>query len=205
MTEDEARALIAERFGDARTDRVAAFLDLVREENARQNLIAPSTIDTIWVRHGLDSAQLLFHVEQSEKPWLDIGTGGGFPGIVVALLCRGPVTMVEPRKKRAEFLSHCVTHLQIPHATVLASKVENVSGTFATISARAVASVEKLLQAASHCGTQDTRWILPRGRIEPEQLQALRRDQSRLFHVKHSVTDPGSSILIVERNKGTAR
>lgn len=205
MTEGEARAMIADRFGDRKAERVAAFLDLVREENERQNLIAPSTIPTIWARHGLDSAQLLFHVEQSTGAWLDIGTGGGFPGIVVALLRDGPVTMVEPRKKRADFLQDCVDRLGIANAVVLASKVEAVTGQFAVISARAVASVEKLLQAAGHCATPDTRWILPRGRIEPDQLDILRRDRTRLFHVKHSVTDPDSSILIVERSRGPAR
>ena len=202
MTEGDARAFMVERFGAERTDRVAAFLDLVVEENARQNLIAPSTIETIWSRHGLDSAQLLFHVEQSPGSWLDIGTGGGFPGIVVALLSEGNVTMVEPRRKRADFLRHCVDRLGIAGASVVTSKVESVTGHFDIISARAVASVEKLLQAAGHCATPDTRWILPRGQIEPDQLAALRRDRRRVFHVEHSLTDPSSSILIVDRPEG---
>jgi 16S rRNA (guanine527-N7)-methyltransferase len=205
MTEDEARVLVGERFGAERTQRVADFLALVREENDRQNLIAPSTVETIWVRHGLDSAQLLFHVEQRSGDWLDIGTGGGFPGMVVALLFDGAVTMVEPRKKRAEFLGECIRRLNIPNAVVVASKVEAVDGQFAIISARAVASVEKLLQAAGHCAKPDTRWILPRGRIEADQLTSLRRDRTRLFHVEQSLTDPGSSILIVDRKEGRAR
>ncbi len=201
MTEEDARDLMVARFGAERTDRVAAFLALVVDENARQNLIAPSTIATIWSRHGLDSAQLLFHVEQSAGSWLDIGTGGGFPGIVVALLFDGPVTMVEPRRKRADFLRDCVDRLGIAHASVVTSKVEAMTGQFDIISARAVASVEKLLQAAGHCATPDTRWILPRGHVEPDQLTALRRDRRRVFHVEHSLTDPCSSILIVDRPK----
>ena len=207
MTEDEARGVIGERFGAEKTERIAAFLSLVAEENARQNLIAPSTVDTIWSRHGLDSAQLMFHVEQSHSAgaWLDIGTGGGFPGVVVAILHHGPVTMVEPRKKRAVFLQDCVSRLGLQGASVLTSKVETVSGKFAIISARAVASVEKLLQAADHCATPDTRWVLPRGRIEAEQLISLRRDRSQLFHVEQSLTDPESSILIVDRNRGRTR
>lgn len=205
MTEDDAKNLIAERFGADKVDRVDAFLDLVRDENGRQNLIAPSTVDTVWVRHGLDSAQLLFHVEQSGGSWLDIGTGGGFPGIVIAMLYEGHVTMVEPRRKRADFLRDCIERLAITQATVVTSKVENVTGKFAIISARAVASVEKLLQAAGHCATPDTQWALPRGRIEPHDIDRLRRDRSRLFHVKHSVTDPESMILVVKRNKDAGR
>ena len=94
MTEDDARELMTTRFGPDRVERIAAFLDMVVAENDQQNLIAPSTIDTIWVRHALDSAQLMFHVEQSAKSWMDIGTGGGFPGMIVALLFDGKVTMV---------------------------------------------------------------------------------------------------------------
>lgn len=205
MTEDEAKALIADRFGVEKVDRIGAFLDLVRDENSRQNLIAPSTIDTIWTRHGLDSAQLLFHVEQYVGSWLDIGTGGGFPGIVVAMLFDGPVTMVEPRRKRADFLRDCIDRLAISQATVVTGKVETIGGKFSIISARAVAPVEKLLQAAAHCVTPDTRWILPRGRIEPHAIDWLRRDRSRLFHVEQSITDPDSMILVVKRNKDAGR
>ena len=205
MTEDEARAWFVGRFGDAKTAIVETFLNTVSEENGRQNLISPASVATIWSRHGVDSAQLLFHVKHSEGGWLDIGTGGGFPGMIVAILGDGPVTMVEPRRKRAEFLQQCVERLGLSHATVRAAKVEAVEGRFSTISARAVASVEKLLQAAEHCATPETRWILPRGRIEAEELARLQRDRTRVFHVEHSLTDPQSSILIVDRNKGRAR
>jgi 16S rRNA (guanine527-N7)-methyltransferase len=68
-----------------------------------------------------------------------------------------------------------------------------------------VASVEKLLQAAEHCATSETRWILPRGRIEDDQLKILQRDRTRMFHVEHSLTDPASSILIVDRQRGRMR
>ncbi|PVE58951.1 16S rRNA (guanine(527)-N(7))-methyltransferase RsmG [Arthrobacter sp. TPD3018] len=204
MTEDDARELMTERFGSERIERVATFLDMVIAENDQQNLIAPSTVETIWVRHGLDSAQLMFHVEHSAGSWLDIGTGGGFPGMVIALLFDGKVTMVEPRKKRAAFLETCVDRLGIANADVVASKVEAVSGRYDIISARAVASVEKLLQAAAPCAKPETRWILPRGRMEPEQLTALRRQRDRVFHVEHSLTDPDSAILIVDRQKGRA-
>jgi 16S rRNA (guanine527-N7)-methyltransferase len=199
MTEEQARAWFVTHFGESKTARVGTFLAWVAEENARQNLVSPASLDVIWARHGVDSAQLLFHVEQLNGAWLDVGTGGGFPGMVVALLFDGPVTMVEPRRKRADFLQSSVDRLGISGAKVRAQKVEQVTGRYAVISARAVASVEKLLQAAEHCATPETRWILPRGRIEDDQLATLQRDQSRVFHVEHSLTDPQSSILIVDR------
>jgi 16S rRNA (guanine527-N7)-methyltransferase len=205
MTEDEARAWFVERFGEDKTAQVGAFLERVRQENEHQNLISPASVAAIWARHAVDSAQLLFHVKQSGGSWLDVGTGGGFPGMVVAILRADPVTMVEPRKKRAAFLEACVEQLGLRHANVVTAKVEAIEGRFATISARAVASVEKLLQAAEHCATPATRWILPRGRIEAEELAHLQRERTRVFHVEHSLTDPQSSILIVDRNQGRAR
>lgn len=205
MTEDDAKGLIVTRFGADRADQVAAFLRMVEEENLRQNLIAPSTIASMWNRHALDSAQLMFHVKHSASSWLDIGTGGGFPGIVVAILFDGDVAMVEPRRKRVDFLLSCCERLGLTNAEVSAGKVEALeSGRFDIISARAVASVEKLLQAADHCAKPTTRWILPRGRIDEESVTALRRDRSRMFHVEQSLTDPGSAILIVDRKEGRA-
>lgn len=205
MTEDEARNWFEERFGIERTGKVATFLEMVVDENSRQNLVSPASVDQIWKRHALDSAQLLFHVEQSQDPWLDIGTGGGFPGMVIALLTDRPITMVEPRRKRATFLSDCVRDLYLRHASVEARKVENITGQFAVVTARAVASVEALLTAAEHCTMPTTRWILPRGFVEPHYLAALRRDQRRVFHVEQSLTDPQSSILIVTQKGGHTR
>lgn len=199
MTEAEARDWIATRYGAARTGRVAVFLEMVRAENERQNLIAPSTVETMWMRHALDSAQLLDEAPDGATRWLDIGTGGGFPGMVVAILFDGDVTMVEPRRRRADFLRECVDRLGLTHATVHAAKVEQIAGRFDAISARAVASVEKLLQAAAHCATPATRWILPRGRIEPDQLATLQRNREWVFHVKQSLTQADSSILVAER------
>lgn len=204
MTEAEARAWFVERFGEVRTAKVGAFLDMVCVETERQNLISPASVASIWSRHGLDSAQLMFHVEQSGD-WLDIGTGGGFPGMIVAICGDQLTTMVEPRRKRAAFLEEAATRLGLSNTRVVAAKVESVTGAFATISARAVASVEKLLQAAEHCATPATRWILPRGRIEAEELARLRRDRTRVFHVEHSLTDPQSTILLVDHKQGRAR
>lgn len=196
MSEDEARGWIAERFGPAAADRIGAFLDLVRAENTQQNLVAPSTIPHLWVRHALDSAQLL--AWDQAGPWLDVGTGGGFPGMVVAILRHNPVLLVEPRRKRAAFLQHCAEALDLHHVRVLASKVDAVSEPADIISARAVASVEILLQMAVGCAKKTTRWLLPRGRSAAEDLATLNRGWRGMFHVEQSLTDPESSILVLD-------
>lgn len=200
MTEDQARDWVVARFGAEAADRIDHFLNLVVVENDQQNLIAPSTISTIWSRHALDSVQLIPLADRPDGQWVDIGTGGGFPGMVVALAWPGKVALVEPRKRRADFLRDCAETLGIAdRVSVHASKIEAVAIKGDIISARAVATVENLLRAAAHCGKQDTRWLLPRGRLDEREIKTLKRHWRFVFHVEHSITSADSSIVILDR------
>ena len=202
MTEEDAKAWVTDRFGAQATERVAAFVAMVVEEAAHQNLIAPSTIPTIWERHVVDSLQLvaLAGEDSATKRWVDIGTGGGFPGMVVALVREGAVDLVEPRRRRSDFLQLCVARLGLGgQAHVYAAKIEAVTAPARIISARAVASLENLLRGASHCATTETRWLLPRGRLDMDEITALQKPWHFVFHVEQSVTNPESSIVVLDR------
>ena len=117
MTEAEAREWIRARWGVSRETLLAALADLVREECGRQNLIAAGTLDHLWARHIVDSAQLLPLADKGEGAWLDIGTGAGFPGMVVACLHDRPITLCEPRKRRADFRAAGATATDHGHPT----------------------------------------------------------------------------------------
>ena len=200
MNEDQARDWAVERFGADAAARIDWFLDRVVVENDQQNLISPSTIGTIWSRHAVDSAQLIPLADRADGQWIDIGTGGGFPGMIVAIAWPGRVALVEPRKKRAEFLQECVDGLGMgDRVTVHAAKIEAVPLQADIISARAVATVENLLRAAVHCGKQETRWLLPRGRLDEREIKTLKRQWRFVFHVEHSITSAESSIVILDR------
>lgn len=201
MTEREARDWIIGRFGEQASERVATLLAIVAAENQRQNLIAPSTLEIMWSRHALDSAQLVL-LGRTDAVWLDVGTGGGFPGLVVALLRPGPMLLVEPRRKRAEFLIHCASALKLQNVQVFAAKVEGVSLSADIISARAVASTEKILQAAIHCARENARWLLPRGLLLETEVEELRQRWRGMFHVEQSLSESASSILVID---GVAR
>ena len=120
MTEDEARSWVRERFDVSRETLLAKFADLLVRENAHQNLISRSTIPAIWSRHIVDSAQLVEWAgdDAAGKSWLDIGSGAGLPGIVLAILHDGPVLLVEPRKKTVSQFSDLQAHcrLVVPQA-----------------------------------------------------------------------------------------
>ena len=83
MTEEQARGWAVQRFGEDAASKIDWFLNLVVVENDQQNLIAPSTIANIWARHALDSLQLIPLADRVDGQWIDIGTGGGFPGMEI--------------------------------------------------------------------------------------------------------------------------
>lgn len=197
MTESDARDWVRERLSGEQFDRIERFVAMVIEENGRQNLISRASVDAIWFRHVADSLQLVEIAGGKSGPWLDIGTGGGFPGMVLAIAGAAPIMMVEPRRKRAEFLQHCVDHLEIADAIVRAEKVEQVAFEADVITARAVASMEKLLRAAAHCATTTTRWLLPRGTVDAAALSFLSAHEM-VFHVEHSLTQENSAILVID-------
>jgi len=176
-------------------DRLSAYEVLLRDEAERQNLISRSTLNNLWGRHILDSAQLL-RCAPSEARWCDIGSGAGLPGIVIACLAVGSlVTLIEPRRLRAEFLHRVVAQLSL-NAEVIATKVERAAGKFDVITARAVARLPVLLEISSHLSTRNTIWALPKGRNALGELAEAEKSWQGVFHVEPSVTDPDSRIIV---------
>ncbi|MBW6528019.1 16S rRNA (guanine(527)-N(7))-methyltransferase RsmG [Sphingomonas sp. RHCKR7] len=198
MTEEEARDWVVGRFGKAAARRLDRFGALVIAENERQNLIAPATAARMWSRHLLDSAQLLT-LANRPGDWLDIGTGAGFPGMVIAALSDRAVTMVEPRGRRVDFLETAVEELALDNATILRGRAETLPPhRYDVISARAVAALEELLTMTRQLRGADTRLILPRGRGAATEIELARSRWQGTFHVEHSVTDPESLIVIAD-------
>ena len=179
-------------------ERLERLVELLREENRRQNLISRATIDAIWCRHLVDSAQLLAHVPRETcGRWLDLGTGAGFPGLVIAILCPDQsVSMVEARSRRAQWLDRTRITLGLQNAEVIATRIESVPDTkFDVISARAFAPLDKLLDLSARFSTTATLWLLPKGASAQHELDEL-TGWDHEFHVKQSITDPGAGIIV---------
>jgi 16S rRNA (guanine527-N7)-methyltransferase len=176
-------------------EKLEAYATLLREESARQNLVSASTLDQLWNRHFLDSAQLVRFEPHADASWADIGSGAGLPGIVVSCLVGGPVTLVEPRRLRAEFLHNLVESLEL-NASVVCCKAERATGRFDVITARAVAPLTKLLKISQHLSTTKTVWALPKGRKAEAELVEAQRTWQGAFHVERSVTDADSFIVV---------
>lgn len=183
--------------------QIERFTDRLLEGNARQNLIAKSTVATLWERHIADSAQLARFENMPGASWIDIGSGAGLPGIVLACLVEGPVTLVEPRRLRAAFLEEVVADLDLD-AKVILGKGQDVAGEFDVITARAVASVDGILRMTIHLSHPGTVWVLPKGRKAKSELADARRSWHCHATSEGSLTDPESEVLILRdvRPKG---
>jgi 16S rRNA (guanine527-N7)-methyltransferase len=180
-------------------ERLGRYVELLLTENERQNLIARSTTDEVWHRHIVDSAQIVAFAPRPDSSWLDIGSGAGLPGLVIAILTEGPVALVEPRRLRADFLQHAVETLGLSkRVTVHAAKVERITGAFDVITARAVASFEALLRISRHLSTDKTRWLFPKGKSAQSELDEARRTWQGEFRLEPSRTDPDAAIIIAE-------
>ena len=180
------------------SDQLRHFAAMLVEENQRQNLVAKSTLDDLWRRHIDDAAQLVSY-DTPGATWLDIGSGAGLPGIVIAILTGNPVLLVEPRRLRADFLQRAVDQLGIA-ATVLQSRVEAINRPpVDIITARAVASIDRLFGIAAHLSHNGTRWVLPKGRSAKSELDEARKTWQGEFRLEPSRTDPDAQILIASK------
>lgn len=186
------RPVSRETFG-----KLEGYVALLQEVSEEQNLVARSTMADVWERHILDSAQLIRFEARPSASWVDIGSGAGLPGLVIALLVSGPVSLIEPRRLRADFLKRAADALGVgERVAVHHAKADRVTGKFDMITARAVASLQKTLEISSHLSTKNTVWALPKGRSARTELAEAQRAWQGVFHVEQSVTDPDSYIVV---------
>lgn len=178
--------------------RLERYADLVLAENKRQNLIASSTEAEFWNRHIEDSLQLLDLAPASSQFWLDIGSGAGLPGLVIALASDHRVVLVEPRRRRAEFLARCCSELGLEQVVVEQRRVETLRISAEVISARAVASLDRLFDWAAMIGSADALMILPRGANAVSELDTARIAWHGDFDLVPSRTAPDSGIVLAQ-------
>jgi len=129
-------------------DRLDAFVEGLVKWNASINLVSRSTLDTLWVRHILDSAQLYDRRPTDAQRWADLGTGGGFPGLVIGILGAADglhMTCIEADIRKASFLRTTATAIGVP-LNVLSRRIEDAPPQAAdVVSARALAPLDTLL------------------------------------------------------------
>jgi len=148
VTEEEARDWLSCRVPRETVARIERYLARLIAEMPHQNLISAASADHIWARHVIDSAQLLELIPPGAEHWIDLGSGAGFPGLVIAL-CRDDlqVTLVESRSRRVQFLQSVVDDLGVADRVLVEGRrLEHVpTARYDVISARAFAPLDRLL------------------------------------------------------------
>ena len=203
MTEEQAQDWLRANFSVSREtwEQLEAFVAFLRLEALSQNLIAASTLDSIWSRHIVDSAQLLKLLpQQLEKntSWIDLGSGAGFPGIVAAILSDYHVTLVESRNRRIDYLQRAIEMLDLESRVTLADMaLERLeTAPYSVISARAFAPLARLFELAARFSTDKTSWLLPKGRNADKEWREAQSGWTGNFRIEPSVTEAESGILV---------
>ncbi|MFK7939591.1 MAG: 16S rRNA (guanine(527)-N(7))-methyltransferase RsmG [Roseovarius sp.] len=181
-------------------DRLQIYVDLLGKWNAKINLVSKSTLKDVWTRHILDSAQLLKLAPDHSKTWADLGSGGGFPGLVIAIMAietNSPkkVLLVESDQRKAAFLRTIIRETDAP-AEVLTDRIEDIAPLNAdVISARALADLSTLLEFAErHMAKTGTALFLKGVQWEKELLSA-QSEWNFEYRVDNSLTENGPVIL----------
>jgi 16S rRNA (guanine527-N7)-methyltransferase len=180
-------------------ERLETHLDLLRRWNPRINLVSPASLGRAWERHFADSAQLWRLRPAGAQVWLDLGSGAGFPGLVVAAMgVETPgfeVHLVESDQRKAAFLSAVVRATGVP-ATVHADRVEALPPMRAdVVSARALAPLGTLLAMAEKHRRPGGTGLFPKGASVHKEI-AEAAAHWRFDHAIHpSLTDPRAAIV----------
>lgn len=180
-------------------DHLLRYQALLEKWNKAINLVAPSTISSVWKRHILDSAQLFMLSDPAATDWCDFGSGAGFPGLVIAILAREhrpdlTVTLIESDRRKATFLREVIRETGCA-ATVSTARAEAYEGRASILSARGFANLSATLDMALPVLTPDGVALLHKG-VKHEQELTQAREIWHMESVKHiSQIDPDSVIL----------
>ncbi|MBT5861230.1 MAG: 16S rRNA (guanine(527)-N(7))-methyltransferase RsmG [Alphaproteobacteria bacterium] len=175
--------------------------------STKLNLVGPGTLEQIWHRHFLDSAQFLSHgpPKNPDAPqvWADIGSGAGFPGMVLAIMGASPMHLVEANSNKCEFLSE-VARATATEVTVHDRRVETMAPSdfsptgVNVIAVRAVAPLPKLLKSIDGIITPNTVLLLAAGQDVESKLTKASKSWKMTVERLPSITHPASIILRIQ-------
>ena len=181
-------------------ETLVGFENLFRKWNEHINLAAPASLNDFWERHVVDSAQV-FRLRNGARHFLDIGSGGGLPGVVISILCKDhpgfSIDLVESNRKKTAFLINALSQVRAP-GSVHSERIEDALIHVKqpdVITARALASLPELLEMTETRLTGDTRALFHKGRGYREEIEESRRNWQFDLLEHQSIVDPESVIL----------
>jgi 16S rRNA (guanine527-N7)-methyltransferase len=185
-------------------ETLRAFEAEIRRWTATVNLLSRADAENVWGRHIVDSAQIFQACPSGARSWLDLGSGGGFPGLVIAILARElqpnlHVTLVEADQRKAAFLRQTAQKLGLDVA-VIAKRIESLSPQSAdVVSARALAPLTDLLGLAAPHLKSDGTALFPKGARHAEEVSEARRFWSFDLDTLPSASQHDAALLIIRK------
>ena len=185
--------------------RLEVYAELLKDWQTRMNLVSNSSLQDLWRRHFLDSAQLFRLLRPTPSPLFDLGSGAGFPGLVLAIMGVPDVTLIESNQKKSSFLREVATQTGTK-ITIFSDRIENFYGPAParTIVARALAPLDKLIPLAKPLLARDGEFLFLKGARADEELTIA----AQKWHIEveriRSLSDDHATILRITqvRSKG---
>ena len=203
LSADRDRALALTPVSRETAARLDRFVAVLLTWQRRINLIAPSTVSTLWTRHVADALQLV-PLAPRARIWTDLGSGGGFPGLVIACAlmeaAQARVHLIEANGKKAAFLREAVRATGVPaivHAVRIEDFVENAPEQIDVVTARALAPLGRLLQAAYPLLKKGAVGLFPKGQDVAIELTGAAKYWKIQASLIPSRTDPKAKIVMV--------
>ena len=198
MLNDKLVKFCNDNFDDGKSIliKLTEYKKILLKENETMNLIGKSTITDLDERHLLDCIQIIKYLPQHEKSVMDIGTGAGLPGIILSIIGFKNLHLVEKSPKKSSFLENCKLRLglnYVVHNTSI-SEISNLNVDY--ITARAFASIEKIISMTKKIINKKTKFILHKGKSYLTELETI--NTQKYFWVTHpSITSSESKIIIM--------
>lgn len=182
-------------------DRLKTYVSLLQHWNPRINLVGRNSLDDVWRRHILDSGQLAA-LAPPGRPWIDLGSGAGLPGLILAIMRAGPMHLVEADARKCAFLREAArltgTDVTIHNGRIETVTAELAAQTPALITARALAPLPKLLPLVHAMAGSNTMVLLPKGRDVEVELTETSKSWNMRVQRHPSLSDPDGRILQIE-------
>ena len=180
------------------------YEDILIKANNKLNLVGNSTIDQIWIRHFLDSAQVIDFVDKNDKCLVDLGSGAGFPGLVLAIACRDrkiplKIKLIEKSSKKVKFLKNVIEELDLKvevfNQNILEEEIKFVEDVFI---ARAFKPLKKILQLMHNNAENYKKIFIFLGKTGKDELH----EASKIWHIKYKqrVSVTSNDSIVIEIN-----
>ena len=202
MSEEDSKHLLIRdlKFSHTDIDKLSKFSDLLLEYNKKYNLISKSTENSIWFRHILDSAQLIKHINMKNSNHLsDFGSGGGFPGIILAIYNKNPefhVKLYEKSAVKRRFLNRVKNCLKIDYEVSENVYSDEISADI--VVSRAFKKLDKIIKISREIIKKPHKIIVLKGKNAQVEINNVSLPSNYSYKMENSITDSDSKIIVIK-------